>query len=64
MRCVAVVIATVIESYLHFRNTKKVRYTAFFSDPIAYLKKYTSFGELFAMCPNGVSCDSLEAFMK
>lgn len=38
MRCVAVVVATVIESYIHYRATKKVRYTAYMADPIAYLK--------------------------
>jgi len=61
-KCVSVVTATIIESYLNYLQTGKVRYVAYFADPIQYLKDVTNFGHRFAAYPQGISFTTLEKF--
>jgi hypothetical protein len=57
-----VVVASVIESFLHFIETGEVRYVAYFADPVKYLKENTNFGGNFAAHAQGISYTTLEKF--
>lgn len=58
--CFAVVTATIIESFCHFKTDKVIRYTAMFADPLTYIQKVCpELSDVFTCRPAGVSVDDV-----